>query len=100
LDAQPEKELISAKNWKDSDAAKQRSPGLCRDKAATRQRPDGSIDALLQFSTEHGQMLGVAIACGWFLAVFHTVHLLSTSYRNLVIFGGTDWSRRNGWQQE
>jgi len=45
-------------------------------------------------------MLGVAIACGWFLAVFHTVHLLSTSYRKLVIFGGTDWSRRNGWQQE
>ena len=29
---------------------------------------------LLQFSTEHGQMLGVAIACGRFLAVFHTVH--------------------------
>ena len=28
-----EKELTSAKNWKDSDAAKQRSPGLCRDKA-------------------------------------------------------------------
>ena len=27
------KELTSAKNWKDSDAAKQRSPGLCRDKA-------------------------------------------------------------------
>jgi hypothetical protein len=27
------KELISAKNWKDSDAAKQRSPSLCRDKA-------------------------------------------------------------------
>jgi len=27
-----EKELISAKNWKDSDAAKQRSPGMCRDK--------------------------------------------------------------------
>ena len=26
-----EKELISAKNWKDSDAAKQRSPGLCSD---------------------------------------------------------------------
>ena len=48
---------------------------------ATRQRPDGSINALLQFSTEHGQMLGVAIACGWFLAVFHTVHLLSTSSR-------------------
>jgi hypothetical protein len=57
---------------------------------ATRQSPDGSIDALLQFSTEHGQMLGVAIACGWFLAVFHTVYLLSTSYRKLVIFGGTD----------
>ena len=52
--------------------------------------PDGSIDALLQFSTEHGQMLGVAIACGQFLAVFHTVHLLSISYRKLVIFGGTD----------
>jgi hypothetical protein len=52
---------------------------------ATRQRPDGSIDALLQFSTEHGQMLGVAIACGWFL-----VRLLSSSYRKLVIFGGTD----------
>jgi hypothetical protein len=33
LDAQPEKELISAKNWKDSDAVKQRSLGLCRDKA-------------------------------------------------------------------
>ena len=45
---------------------------------------------LLQFSTEHGQMLGVAIACGRFLAVFHTVHLLSISYRKLVIFGGTD----------
>jgi len=40
--------------------------------------------------TEHGQMLGVAIACGQFLAVFHTVHLLSISYRKLVIFGGTD----------
>ena len=57
---------------------------------ATRQRPDGSIDALLQFSTEHGQMLGVAIACGRFLAAFRTVHLLSISYRKLVIFGGTD----------
>jgi hypothetical protein len=45
---------------------------------------------LLQFSTEHGQMLGVAIACGRFLAVFRTVHLLSTSYRKLVIFGGRD----------
>ena len=28
-----EKELTTAKNWKDSDAAKQRSPGLCRNKA-------------------------------------------------------------------
>lgn len=28
-----EKELTSAKKWKDSNAAKQRSPGLCRDKA-------------------------------------------------------------------
>jgi hypothetical protein len=45
---------------------------------------------LLQFRTEHGQMLGVAIACGQFLAVFHTVHLLSISCRKLVIFGGTD----------
>jgi len=43
-------------------------------RVATRQRPDGSIDALLQSSPEHGQMLGVAIACGRFLAVFHTVH--------------------------
>jgi len=47
---------------------------------ATRQRPDGSIDALLQFSTEHGQMLGVAIACGWFFGSFSycpfTVHFL------------------------
>jgi hypothetical protein len=33
---------------------------------ATRHWPDGSIDALLQFSTEHGQMLGIAIACGRF----------------------------------
>jgi len=33
-----EKELTSAKNWKDSDAAKQRSPGLCRDKAEARRR--------------------------------------------------------------
>ena len=33
---------------------------------------------------------GVAIACGRFLAVFHTVHLLSISYRKLFIFGGTD----------
>ncbi len=64
------------------------SSGL--DLCATRQRPDGSIDALLQFSTEHGQMLGVAIACGRFLVVFHTVHLLSISCRKLVIFGGTD----------
>jgi hypothetical protein len=32
--------------------------------------------ALLQFSTEHGQMLGVAIACGQFFAVFHTVHFV------------------------
>jgi carbohydrate-selective porin OprB len=40
--------------------------------------------------TEHGQMLGVAIACGRFLAVFHTVHLLSIWYRKLVIFGGID----------
>src|SRR5437879_12687330 len=31
-----EKELTSAKNWKDSDAAKQRSPCLCRDKAEAR----------------------------------------------------------------
>jgi len=30
------KELTSAKNWKDSDAAKQRSTGLCRDKAEAR----------------------------------------------------------------
>jgi hypothetical protein len=34
--------------------------------------------SLLQFSTEHGQMLSVAIACGWFLEVFSycpfTVH--------------------------
>src|SRR5580704_18128029 len=30
------------------------------------------------------------LACGRFLAVFHTVHLLSISYRKLVIFGGTD----------
>jgi hypothetical protein len=37
---------------------------------------------LLQFITEHGQMLSVAIACGWFLEVFHTVHLLSISDRN------------------
>ena len=43
---------------------------------ATRQRPDGSIDALLQFSTEHGQMLGVAIACGRFLSDFRTVHFI------------------------
>jgi len=27
-------------------------------------------------------MLGVAIACGRFLAVFHTVHLLSISHQN------------------
>ena len=33
-----EKELISAKNWKDSDAAKQRSPCLCRDKAEAKRR--------------------------------------------------------------
>src|SRR5260370_20766031 len=33
-----EKELTSAKNWKDSDAAKQRSHGLCRDKAEARRR--------------------------------------------------------------
>jgi len=33
-----EKELTSPKNWKDSDAAKQRSPGLCRDKAEARRR--------------------------------------------------------------
>jgi hypothetical protein len=32
-----EKELTSAKNWKDSDSAKQRSPGLCRDKAEARE---------------------------------------------------------------
>ena len=30
----------------------------------TRSMADGSIDPLLQFITEHGQMLGVAIACG------------------------------------
>ena len=50
--------------------------------------PDGSIDPLLQFITEHGQMLGVAIACGCFLEVFHSI--LSISDRKLVIFGGTD----------
>jgi hypothetical protein len=33
----PKKELTSA-NWKYSDAAKQRSPGLCRDKAEARRR--------------------------------------------------------------
>jgi hypothetical protein len=33
-------------------------------------------------------MLGVAMACGWFLEVFYTVHLLSISDRKLVIFGG------------
>jgi hypothetical protein len=77
---------ISAKNWKILMRRNSDRPAC----VATRQRPDGSIDALLQFSTEHGQMLGVAIACGRFLAVFHTVHLLSISHRKLVIFGGTD----------
>jgi hypothetical protein len=81
-----EKELISAKNWKILMRRNSDRPAC----VATRQRPDGSIDALLQFSTEHGQMLGVAIACGRFLAVLYTVHLLSISYRKLVIFGGTD----------
>src|ERR1700722_2130809 len=32
----PKKELTSAKNWKDSDAAKQRAPGLVGDKAEAR----------------------------------------------------------------
>jgi hypothetical protein len=45
---------------------------------------------LLQFITEHGQMLGVAIACGRFLGGFYTVHLLSILSRKLIIFGGTD----------
>ena len=38
-----EKELISAKNWKDSDAAKRRSPGLCRAKAAFPPLPSCSL---------------------------------------------------------
>jgi hypothetical protein len=38
---------------------------------------------LLQFTTEHGQMLGVATARGRCLAVFPTVD-------KLVIFGGRD----------
>jgi len=42
---------------------------------------------LLQFSTEDGQMLGVAIAADGVWAVFDSVHLLSISYRKLVIFG-------------
>jgi hypothetical protein len=41
---------------------------------------DGSIDPLLQFSTEHGQMLGVAITCGRFFGGFSycpfTVHFV------------------------
>ena len=36
----------------------------------TRSMADGSIDPLLQFITEHGQMLGVAIACGCFWRFF------------------------------
>src|SRR5580692_1201733 len=39
-----EKELTSAKNWKDSDAAKQRSSGLCRDKAEARRNRPHSCD--------------------------------------------------------
>jgi len=59
----------------------------------TRSMADGSIDPLLQFITEHGQMLGVAIACGWFLEVFHTVHLLSISRPK------TGYIRWNGLKQ-
>ena len=38
-------------------------------------------------------MLGVAIACGWFLVVFHTVHLLSISVPK------TGYIRWNGLKQ-
>ena len=50
-------------------------------------KPDESIHALLQFSTEHGQMLGVAVGCGRFfiLSIYCPI-----SHRKLVIFGGTD----------
>ena len=51
--------------------------------------PDGSIDPLLQFITEHGQMLGVAIACGSFWTVFHTVHGCPFRPKS-VLFGETD----------
>ena len=44
---------------------------------------------LLQFNTEHGQMLGVAMTCGRFLAVFHTVHFVPK----------TGYIRWNGLQQ-
>jgi hypothetical protein len=37
--------------------------------------------------TEHGQMLGVADACGGFWAVWRTVHLLSIWPREEVLFG-------------
>jgi|HubBroStandDraft_1064217.scaffolds.fasta_scaffold77557_3 hypothetical protein len=63
------------------------------DRVATWQRPDGSIDALLQFSTEHGQMLGVAVACGWVFGSFSscpfTVHFVPE----------TRYIRWNGWKQ-
>jgi hypothetical protein len=62
-----EKELTSAKNWKDSDAAKQRSPGLCRDKAEARR-----IDLTLQYPT---LLMLMADAKPFWSALFHSLTL-------------------------
>jgi hypothetical protein len=43
-----EKELTTAKNWEDSDAAKQRSPGLCRDKAEVAARSHKQLVSTLR----------------------------------------------------
>jgi hypothetical protein len=47
-----EKELTSAKNWKDSDTAKQRSPGLCREKALAAVAQRGSISFRLELRSQ------------------------------------------------
>jgi hypothetical protein len=68
---------------------------------ATRQRPDGSIDALLQFSTEHGQMLGVAIACGRFfwrsfvLSIYYPFHTENWLYSVERIEAGETVDRKS-----
>jgi hypothetical protein len=73
-----EKDLTSAKTWKDSDAAKQRTPACI----ATRQRP-GEIDFTLQYPT---LLILMADAKPSWSALFHS----------LTLTDGEDYEYRRG----